>query len=179
MRHTNLVNYVLYQAGWFACVLGAAWGYPLTGFLIAALLIATHLWLAVERVLELRLMLLTLIVGLAVEVVQQATATYRFVPGMLIAGLPPPWLLALWAQLATTFRFSLRRVFTRPWLSLAFGAFGGPLAFLAGERLGAIMLQTPLVGGLRRLSLCWTLAMLLLHLAARRLSPAAAGQYRL
>lgn len=178
MRHTNLVNYVLYQAGWFACVLGAAWGYPLTGFLIAALLIAAHLWLAVERIVELRLMLLTLIVGLAVEVVQQATATYRFVPGTLVAGLPPPWLLALWAQLATTFRFSLRRVFTRPWLSLAFGAFGGPLAFLAGERLGAITLLAPVSLGLLRLGLAWAVATGLFHLSLHRLSPNEHPTYR-
>ena len=26
MRHTQLVNYTLYQIGWFACVLGAARG---------------------------------------------------------------------------------------------------------------------------------------------------------
>ncbi len=186
MRHTYLINYVLYQVGWFACVLGAAWGYPLAGFLIAALLIATHLWLAVERALELRLILLALVVGLLVEVVQHTTGTYRFVPagldglgidaggtvpGVLVAGLPPLWLLALWAQLATTFRFSLRHVFERPWLSLAFGAFGGPLAFLAGERLGAIALLPPVSLGLLRLAVAWAIATSIFHLSLRRLSP--------
>jgi hypothetical protein len=184
VRHTYLINYVLYQAGWFACVFGAAWGYPFAGFLIAALLIVVHFWLADERAVELRLLVLVVLVGLTVEVVQHATATYRFVPaasgagpggapggvpGVLIAGLPPPWLLALWAQLATTMRFSLRHVFARLWLSLAFGAVGGPLAFLAGERLGAITLSPPLTSGLIHLSLCWAVAMMLFHIAGLRL----------
>ena len=34
MRHSHLLNYALYQAGWFACVLGAAshrpWTAPIT-----------------------------------------------------------------------------------------------------------------------------------------------------
>jgi len=35
VRHSTLVNYLLYQAGWFACMLGAAWQWPLTGFGLA------------------------------------------------------------------------------------------------------------------------------------------------
>ena len=32
---TKLVNVLLYQTGWFCCVLGAAWDYPVTGALSA------------------------------------------------------------------------------------------------------------------------------------------------
>jgi hypothetical protein len=39
LRHTQLVNYGLYQIGWFACVLGGAWHRPWTGFLIAVILL--------------------------------------------------------------------------------------------------------------------------------------------
>ena len=34
--------------------------------------------------------------------------------GTVMDALPPPWLLAMWAQFATTFRYSLRTVITRP-----------------------------------------------------------------
>jgi hypothetical protein len=44
----------------------------------------------------------------------------------------------MWAQFATTFRFSLRTMITRPIPAALFGAAGGPIAFLAGERLGAV-----------------------------------------
>ena len=39
MRHTQLVNYTLYQIGWFACVLGGASHRPWTGCLIALILV--------------------------------------------------------------------------------------------------------------------------------------------
>jgi Protein of unknown function (DUF2878) len=54
------------------------------------------------------------------------------------------WLLVMWGQFATTFRFSLRGVMRRPLFAGLFGATGGPIAFLAGERLGAVILLPPL-----------------------------------
>jgi len=182
MRQTHLVNYALYQVGWFACVLGAAWNYPLTGCAIAVVMIAIHLALSTERTLDLGLIALAIVVGIGVELVQLGAGTYRFTSGTLIDGWPPPWMVLLWAQLATTFRFSLRYVFAR-WLpSLAFGALGGPVAFLGGARLGAVSLLPPLALGLIRLSVCWSAAMLVFHvavrLASRRAGLRAAALYR-
>ena len=97
-----------------------------------------------ERFLEVRLVALAAAVGAVVEMVQIAVGTYRFTSGTVTDALPPPWLLAMWAQFATTFRFSLRSVITRPVPAMLFGAAGGPIAFLAGERLGAVTLLPPL-----------------------------------
>ena len=158
MRHTQLVNYTLYQIGWFACVLGAASQRPWTGCLIGMILVGVHLALSVERVLEVQLVVLATAVGAAVEVILIAAGTYRFTSGTVTDALPPPWLLAMWAQFATTFRFSLRSVITRPVLAVLFGAAGGPIAFLAGERLGAVTLLPPLGQILLRLSISWAVA---------------------
>ena len=159
MRHTPLINYALYQAGWFACVLGGASQRPWTGFLIATILIGVHLTLSLERSLEIRLVVMATAVGLAVETVQIATGTYRFSSGTVNDALPPPWMLAMWAQFATTFRFSLSHVIRRPLYAALLGATGGPIAFLAGERLGAVTLLPPLTRGLLRLSISWAIAM--------------------
>ncbi|MFN7983010.1 MAG: DUF2878 domain-containing protein [Vicinamibacterales bacterium] len=179
MRHTHLVNYALYQAGWFACVLGAAWNYPLTGLAIATVAVAIHVALATQRTIELRLLAIATVVGLGVELVQLGAGTYRFASGTVIDRIPPPWLLALWAQLATTFRYSLHYVFAR-WLpSLLFGAIGAPLAFLAGERLGAVTFLPSVTIALLRLSLCWGVAALVFHFAVRSSSgsvPSAGAQ---
>ena len=144
MRHTQLINYALYQIGWFACVLGGASHRPWTGFLVAMILVGVHLALSVERSLEVRLVVLATAVGAVVEAIQIATGTYRFTSGTVSDALAPPWLLAMWAQFATTFRFSLRSVIMRPVPAVLFGAAGGPLAFLVGERLGAVTLLPPL-----------------------------------
>ena len=171
MRHTPLINYALYQAGWFACVLGGASHRPWTGFLIATILIGAHLTLSLDRSLEARLLILATAVGAVVEMVQIAAGTYCFTSGTVNDALPPPWLLAMWAQFATTFRFSLRRVVTRPVSAALFGAAGGPLAFLAGERLGAVTLLPPLTHGLLRLSIGWAIALVVFSAVLRRVNP--------
>ena len=171
MRRDHLVNYVLYQIGWFACVLGGAWHRPWTGCLIALALIGVHLMRSRERALEVRLIALATAVGVIVEMIQIATGTYRFTSGTAIDALPPAWLLTMWAQFATTFRSSLRPVIMRPARAVFLGAAGGPLGFLAGERLGAVTLLPPLTHGLLRLSISWAVALALFSLVVRRVAP--------
>ncbi len=173
MRHTQFVNYALYQAGWFACVLGGAWHWPWTGAAIAIVLTATHVAWSRERALESRLVLLAAGVGLVVEVYQIAAGTYGFSAGTLNPAVPPLWLIALWGQLGTTFRFSLRAIMTSSWRAALFGGLGGPLAFVGGERLGAVTLLPPVALGLIRLSVAWTIALVVFSLVARRVT---AGQ---
>ena len=177
MRHTHLINYALYQIGWFACVLGGASHRPWTGFLVAVILLGVHLALSVERSLEVRLVVLATAVGAVVEAIQIATGTYRFTSGTVTDALPPPWLLAMWAQFATTFRFSLHQVIRRPVRAVLFGAAGGPLAFLAGERLGAVTLLPPPAHGLLRLSISWAIALVIFSVVVRRVSPEWGANY--
>jgi hypothetical protein len=159
MRHTSLCNYALYQIGWFSCILGAAAQHPWIGFFVAVILIGVHLTLSLERALEARLIVMTTVVGLVIETLQIGAGTYRFPSGTVHEAFPPPWLLAMWGQFATTFRFSLRDVMRRPFVAGLFGLFGGPLAFLAGEKLGAVTLLQPLASGLLRLSVSWAIAL--------------------
>jgi hypothetical protein len=171
VSRTNALNYALYQTGWFACILGAAWRNEGAGVSIAAGLIAVHLWLSRERGVELRLMASALGVGVLVESVQVATHTYDASSSVLPPGTPPAWLLALWIQFATTFRYSLNGIVRRPLHAALFGALGGPIAFFAADRLDALSLLPPVGTGLGRISVLWTVALLLFSWLTRRLSP--------
>jgi hypothetical protein len=171
VRHTQLINYALYQIGWFACVLGAASHRPWTGCLIALILVGVHLALSVERSLEVRLAVLATAAGAIFEMIQIVAGTYRFTSGTVLDALPPPWLLVMWAQFSTTFRNSLRSVIARPIRAALFGAAGGPFAFLAGERLGAVTLMPPPMHGLIRLSVSWGIALVVFSAVLRRVAP--------
>lgn len=175
---TALLNYLAYQAGWFASVVGAGRQQGEAGALVAGVLIAAHLALTRERGLELRVLAVATITGLLVETWQLQSGTYRTLSGAGATTVPPLWLLALWAQFATTFRYSFRRVLARPIAAMLFGALGGPLAFLAGERLGAVALTTPLWPGLLRLAIGWSAALALFAWVARMPRDAAAPRYR-
>ena len=100
------------------------------------ILVGVHLALSVERSIEVRLVVLATVVGAVVEAIQMATGTYRFTSGTMSDALAPPWLLAMWAQLATTFRFSLRSVITRPVPAVLFGALRRPPRVSRGRAAG-------------------------------------------
>lgn len=167
-----MLNYALYQVGWLVCILGAAWGWPVSAAVLGAALIGVHVavsgrqWRA-----EIALIVVALALGLVVEGFQVWSGTYaRFTSGVVLAWLSPPWLLVMWAQFATVCRGSLKGVMLVPWRAVLFGAVGGPIAFWAGERLGAVDLARPLGEGLLRLALSWAIALGVLSLMARRLN---------
>lgn len=162
-RRDTVLNYLGYQSGWMACVLGAALGLGTEGASLALLLTALHVAFARDRASEAQLVVAAALTGLLVESWQIHAGTYASLAGTASeSGVPPLWLLALWAQFATTFRDTLTAVLRRPAMAAIFGAVGGPLAFLAGERLGAVTLGVPLGMMLLRLSVAWALAMLVL-----------------
>ena len=166
--YSRRLNYALYQLGWLACILGAAWGWPVSGAVIAALLTAVHLARSPEPRIEVRLVALALALGLAVEGFQVWSGSYVFTSGVVVAWMSPPWLLMMWAQFATTFRWSLRSVMTVPARAAVFGLAGGPIAFIAGERLGAVTLARPLAPVLARLAVSWGIALYVCARIARR-----------
>ena len=60
-------------------------------------------------------------------------------PHLLPAPFSPPWLIALWLNLAAALNFSLAWLKGRHLLAAAFGAVGGPLAYYGGAKLGGVV----------------------------------------
>ncbi len=133
-----LSNVILFQLGWFACVLGAAHGFAWAGALAAMLIVAWHVARAHSPRRELALAACAALLGVAFESLLAQTGWVRFGSGMLIEGTAPYWMVALWGLFATTLNVSLRGLRARPWLGAMLGAIGGPLAYYAGARLGAL-----------------------------------------
>lgn len=175
---SNLTNYVVYQLGWTGCVLSAAAGRP--GLAAAAALAATgvHLALAVDRRREALLALVAGALGLAVDSVQLALGIFTFPSGALFGIFAPLWIVGMWMQFATTFHHCMGWLRGRILVSAAAGLLGGPLAFLAGERLGAIRFSEPRLLSFLLLGLFWAAALPALSAAADRLRPRGGRGYR-
>lgn len=137
-----LANVLLFHIGWFASVLGAAQDRPYLGPAVVGIALAIHLCLFGTR-RELLLILASAALGTIAESAFARTgfASYRADP--LPPWLCPPWISAMWANFAMTLRHSLRWLEARPFLALVVGAAAGPLAYLAGARLGAIAFHDP------------------------------------
>jgi hypothetical protein len=138
-----LRNVLLYQLGWFAAVLLAAAGHACLAAGALVPLLAVHVFLCARPLAELRLLVVVGLVGLAWDSVVMATGWQRYDGGQLWPLLAPLWIVALWAQFATLLRVSLRWLRGRPLQAALLGAVGGPLAWAAGARMGALRLVDP------------------------------------
>lgn len=167
-RSAVAVNFLLFQAGWFACVLGAARGFPWQGALVALLIAAFIVFRSRNPRDELSLVLVAALAGFAFDSVLAMTGWVSFAGAVPLSALAPVWMVALWALFATTLNVSLRWLREWPVLGVLFGAIGGPVAYYAGERLGALQFADPLLG-LTAVAAGWALATPLLSALALRL----------
>jgi hypothetical protein len=154
---SNLINVGLYQAGWFCCVLGAAWAMPLLGALLASALMAVHLFLAANRRAEVQLMLSSCLVGVVIDSLQQAAGVFTFKQDPSWPLWLPLWVFIIWAQFATLFHYALRWMSGRYLIAAVFGMIGGPLAYWAGVRLGAASFGGNPLMSMLCLAVVWTL----------------------
>lgn len=173
---SSMLNVVIYQVGWFACVLGAAGGWPQLGAALALALVGVHLLLASQPRREWPVLCFAVALGLIVDSAHASFGVLDFQAHT--AGRPAPlWVLALWVQFGSALHFSLRWLSRRYVLASVLGLVGGPMAFLGGERLGAAVFGEPRALTLAVVGLSWALAMPLLVWVADRWS--SEGLYRL
>jgi hypothetical protein len=135
----KLLNFVFFQAGWLAVVLLGAGNFHWLGLLVVAAVVTWHLLTSPSPQAEAQLVLIALGIGLVWENLLTLAGIVVYPFGQLAGGFAPVWIIAMWAMLATTLNLSLRWLHGRFLLASVFGAIGGPLAFLAGERLGAVV----------------------------------------
>jgi hypothetical protein len=138
------VNFLVFQAVYFACVLGAARGAPGLGPLVAVVLLPVNLVFVADRARELRLWMLAGAVGLALDSALLAAGLIDFPAAARLApdagwphALVPLWILTLWVAFGSLLTSSLAWLGGSVAAAVVFGAVGGPLSFWSGSRLGA------------------------------------------
>ena len=164
-----LVNFIGFQVGWFACVLGAANDKELLGMTIALGVIIYHVVTQGDLRKELKLILVALAIGLLWEtwVLNLDILRYPSHPETLFWA--PSWLFMMWALFATTINLSMGWLKGRWALSVLMGAVFGPLAFIGGEKLGAVVFLDSTLS-IIILSVGWGLLMPLLLWIAERIN---------
>jgi hypothetical protein len=162
-----LTNIIGFQAGWFACVLGAARGWWWLGPLLVAAIAGAWLLVAPRPRGLAVLLALTGIVGLCWDSALALLGLIAYRPGPLSPPLAPLWILAMWVLFATTLQVSLRWLRGRWWLAALLGALLAPLAYVGGAHLGALQLLQPQVALLAQAA-GWALLLPALVALARR-----------
>ena len=135
-RARLLANFAVFEAAWFACILGVAHGRPLVGTAAVVAAIAWHVAISARPATELALVAALGAIGLVAESAVAAQGHVAYAAGQPVAWLAPYWMVALWAEFAIALNVTLRWLKGRPFLAAVLGAVFGPLSFLAGVRLG-------------------------------------------
>ena len=120
---------MLFQCGWFVCVLGGDSRWLLIG--IAAL--GVHLLWISSWTREGQVILAVTVLGTLVDTALRGLGVFEFnTPGPLI----PLWLILLWALLATTLRHCLAWSAQPWWLASLLGAVGRAVVLLRRQPIG-------------------------------------------
>lgn len=166
-----LLNIGLFKIGWLACVMGAANNMALQGCLLALLIAAISIKQASNPRSEIVFVGTVAAIGLLWEtlVVSQQWMVYASHStagdGIVFA---PYWLVVMWILFATTINHSLSWLLHRPLVATLMGAVFGPMAFIAGEKLGAVVFTDQLAAMLL-LALGWGILMPLVCVLAKNM----------
>jgi hypothetical protein len=152
-------------------VLGAARDWSREGAALALVIVAAYVARAVRPRRELLLVAVAVATGALADSLLASAGWLRYQGDAPFDGAAPYWIVALWALFAITLNVSMRALRGRPALGAVLGLVGGPLAYLGGEKLGALALAEP-APALIALALVWALATPALLALALRLERA-------
>lgn len=173
-----IVNILGFNAGWLACILGAANGLLWLGAAVVTPLLGLHLLLtpSPQRAAEARMVLLIALGGALVDTGLHAAGLLAFPD---IAGFSivfPPFIFVMWVNFALTLNVALRWFRRHPILGGSLAAISGPSTYYAGAKLGAVALHPDLWPSLIALSAEWAIVFPLAILAMRRWRPNAGDE---
>jgi len=172
-----LLNALAFKVAWIASVIGGARDLPALVVTAVVATIGFHLWRAAHPGRELAIVVLAGFIGLAWDSVIVAAGWVSYPTGIIVAGLAPYWIVAMWMAFATTLNVMFRGLRDRLGLAALLGAIFGPMSYVAGSSVGAVAIELPLMA-LGSLSVAWAVIMPILIIAACQLdgTPAPAGE---
>ena len=134
----NIVNMVVFQAAWFACIL---WGNAVAPVCLVIGL-GIHYWLVSRTPAEWLMILVGATLGLSMDMSWQRLGLVTF--NDTVAGGFIPWLGVIWLLFMSTLKHSLGWLSRSLPMAAVAGALAAPLSYWAGIRMGAAVAHIPL-----------------------------------
>jgi hypothetical protein len=157
-----LINALIFQVGWFVCVVGGSLWASL--FTLVALIF--HFVIFPEGSKDKVTLAVALVMGWLHDNLLAFAGVFIFADG---AGFSPVWLWCLWLLMGTSVNHSLKWIYDRPWISALVGAVFGPLAYAGGVALSDVDWGVPMAQAFVIMAPLWLLVLPLLRFLAHRI----------
>lgn len=166
---TVITNLAMFKVGWLACVLGAAAGMPWLGVLAVAAASAIHIASAHDKSKTMTLLATAALIGLTWESLMVFSGYLDYSATGHTGVVAPYWIIAMWVLFATTLSLGFSWLKNRLFLATLLGGIGGPMAFAAGAKAGAVQFSDPVLS-LVVVGAGWAVLMPLMVFLARYLN---------
>lgn len=153
-----ILNIAAAQVGWFGSVVGGAQQMPWIGPVAALIALSIHFHFARRPIEELILIGCCAAIGAVFDSALVAAGWVQYYSGQFSEMLAPYWIITMWMLFATTLNVSMRWLRGKVLLAAVFGLIGGPLAYIAGQKLGGIDLVNQ-AAALAALGIGWAVIM--------------------
>jgi len=151
-------NFLVFQIAWLSSVIGGAQNMPWLGPVAVLIALAIHLSSARKPVEEIMLAVSCAFIGAGFDSMLVASGWVTYKAGLFSDFMAPYWIITMWMLFATTLNVSMRWLRGRPGLAAFFGLLGGPTTYLAGAKLGGIVLSNQFAA-LVALAIGWAVIM--------------------
>lgn len=158
-KYAKLLNYITFQAGWFACVWGAGQGMVWLGPLFVAVVMAFQAGILMRMTRgQVYFVLLGVSIGLSLDTGMILAGVYDPVREFMSWPFAPVWIIALWVLFTGSFSLSLQALHGRPLLACLLGAVAAPLSYAAGGRMGAAAMNPSFLKSYVAFGVVWGVA---------------------
>ncbi len=156
----NVVLWAGFQVVWLAAAFGAASGASTPAIAAAVVYLAAVLAVGHDLARTVQLALASAILGFAVETGLVAAQILSYEAAWPSSELAPAWIVALWLGFGATIP-AIAALFGRDrWLRLVVvGGLAGPVAYWAGQRLGALHVAEPASTSYLVIAVVWALVL--------------------
>lgn len=162
------INAVLFQVLWLACAFGAAKQLIWPSCLALVVLMVWQLHPKRRHNSDVTLMLLAVILGLIIDSLWVYLGLMKFELALPWEVIAPFWIILLWIGFALTVNHSMMWLKNKWYLPIAMGMIGAPIAYLAGQKFGALTFtaSTPVVA--LSLGAAWAIALTMMIKVSER-----------
>ena len=156
----KILNFGLFQAGWFAAALmldNAVW--------IMLGMIALHFIVSPSRLADVRLLIVLLPIGLTFEILMIALGFVTFSSAFVL----PIWMILLWCLLILSFNHSLSWFANIPLVfQVVLSAAAGLASYLAAQQFNALTIGDPKLLNGAGIALVWALQLPVMMAIAKK-----------